>query len=320
MKLFVRTTDEERAWEKKHILGQREKYLNTNVIQKIAEDDGYRAKVELLEAVLADEADWILDIGSNTAGECEYLVHRGHYVIATDINEFALSISKERCRRFGRKSPAYIGCDGQKLPFADESVKCVVFNESLHHMPDPACSLSEVYRVLRPGGKVIMFEPYAYDPWRRISEIRDYFRGTVETSFSERRIRQLVADAGLEFKHIDRPVLPPSRWKLQFLPIYRRFLRLAYYEIKKIAPNILGMILCEARKPGKCDPDVFRPPVSDILVCPQTGAKLIQTAQGYVSTDPQTRYLYPVIDEIPVLIANEARQLDLSVWHTVIGS
>ncbi len=164
-----------------------------------------------------------------------------------------------------------------------------------------------------------MFEPYAFDPWRRISEIRDYFRGTVETSFSIRQIRRFLADAGLEATRIDRPVLPPSRWKLQFLPSYRRALRMAYYRVKKITPDILGMILCEARKPGSSDAARVRPPLSEILVCPQTGAKLVQTAQGYVSSDRQTRCLYPVVDEIPVLIASEAKTLDLIMWQEATG-
>ena len=61
------------------------------------------------------------------------------------------------------------------------------------------------------------------------------------------------------------------------------------------------------------------PPLSEILVCPQTGAKLVQTAQGYVSSDRHTRYFYPVADEIPVLIASDAKKLDLTVWQATTG-
>jgi ubiquinone/menaquinone biosynthesis C-methylase UbiE len=224
MKWLVRTTEEERAWERQHMLKQIDRYLATDVMDKISKDEGYRAKIDLVEERLTQSASWILDIGSNTAGECEYLVSRGYSIIATDINEQALLISQRRCRHFGRKAPAYVACDGQRLPFESGSVACAVFNESLHHMPDPAASLREVHRVLQPGGKVLMYEPYAYDPWRRISEVRDYFRGTVETSFGIGQLRELLRQAGLSVTDLSRPALPPSQWKLDALPFYRRAL------------------------------------------------------------------------------------------------
>jgi len=228
--------------------------LSTDVLQKIATDDGYRAKVEQLRALLDSDTGWILDVGSNTAGECEYLVSRGFSVIATDINAVALSISRERCERFGRSSPTYVVCDGQRLPFLGESVPYVVFNESLHHMPDPAQSLGEVSRVLSKRGQVILYEPYAYDPWRRISEVRDYFRGSVETSFSVRQVKSLLAQAGLRLTYLSRPVLPPSAWKLQFLSPLRRLLRRSYYKVKQTWPGGFGMILAKAEKSAYVSP------------------------------------------------------------------
>jgi ubiquinone/menaquinone biosynthesis C-methylase UbiE len=219
---FLRTTHEERAFEKKGVLALMDKYLATDVIEKVGRDDGYRAKVRLLEDKVGQCDGFILDVGSNTAGECEYMVSRGYSIIATDINEYALSISQKRCAHFSRKAPAYVACDGVGLPFVTGSMACVVFNESLHHMPDPLASIKEAWRVLRPGGRILMFEPYAYDPWRRISEIRDYFRGTIETSFSEGHIKRMLSESGFSRSEMSRPVLPPSRDKLATLPAYPR--------------------------------------------------------------------------------------------------
>ena len=264
MKLLVRTTAEEQKFQERQIGAQRSKYLGADVLQKIATDDGYRAKVEQLHALLDYDTGWILDVGSNTAGECEYLVSRGFSVIASDINAVALAISKERCQRFGRSSPAYVVCDGQHLPFLDESVPCAVFNESLHHMPDPAQSLGEVSRVLSKRGQVILYEPYAYDPWRRISEIRDYFRGSVETSFSVRQIKSLLTQAGLRLTHLSRPVLPPSAWKLEFLSPFRRLLRRSYYRVRQTWPSRFGMILAKADKLAHVSPHGPVPSICDV--------------------------------------------------------
>jgi SAM-dependent methyltransferase len=44
--------------------------------------------------------------------------------------------------------------DAEALPFADGSFDAVVSNFGIHHVPDPVQAMSEVRRVLRPGGRV----------------------------------------------------------------------------------------------------------------------------------------------------------------------
>ena len=303
---FLRTTREERAFEKKGILALMDKYLATDVIEKVSRDDGYRAKVHLLENKVGQCDGFILDVGSNTAGECEYMVSRGYAIVATDINEHALSISQKRCAHFSRKAPTYVACDGVRLPFLTGSMACVVFNESLHHMPDPLASIKEAWRVLSPGGRILMFEPYAYDPWRRISEVIDYYRGTIETSFSEGQIKRMLRESGFLLSEMSRPVLPPSRDKLAALPAYRRALRVGYFWARRSLPSVLGMILCEAMKPGELNAAKPAGNIEDLLICPVSGSRLIRTDAGYVSTAVDKPLVYPMLDGIPVLIADDA--------------
>jgi len=46
------------------------------------------------------------------------------------------------------------------LPFRSESVTAVLMLNVLHHLPDPAAFFSECTRVLKPGGRVCLIEPY----------------------------------------------------------------------------------------------------------------------------------------------------------------
>ena len=50
--------------------------------------------------------------------------------------------------------------DAQQLPFADSSLRAMVFTDVLHHMPDARRFFAEARRSLRPGGKILMIEPW----------------------------------------------------------------------------------------------------------------------------------------------------------------
>lgn len=243
------TTEQEYQFERARITRLRERYLTTNVIVKVRDDPGYAEKVSLIEKALAGTTDWILDIGANTCGESEYLTTRGYKIIANDINEVALEVSRERCTRFGRPSPKYLVCDAQNLDLDDAQVSFVIFNESLHHMPDAGGALAEAARVLKPGGRIFLYEPYAYNPYRRLSEVRDYFKGTVEKSFSITELKRLLAAAGLDIVSLERHVCTASEWKLTEFNAAHRVLRKLYVAVSKQMLWLFGnlMILAEKR-------------------------------------------------------------------------
>jgi SAM-dependent methyltransferase len=78
----------------------------------------------------------------------------------------------------------YIGCDpspkvapdvtasATRLPFRDASFDAVLCTQVLQEADDPDCAVAEIYRVLRPGGRVLITAPGAYvaysdrDRWR----------------------------------------------------------------------------------------------------------------------------------------------------------
>jgi SAM-dependent methyltransferase len=51
--------------------------------------------------------------------------------------------------------------DAQALPVRDESLSNVVAFDVLHHLPRPARFLREAERALKPGGRVVIMDPYA---------------------------------------------------------------------------------------------------------------------------------------------------------------
>jgi SAM-dependent methyltransferase len=56
--------------------------------------------------------------------------------------------------------------DARKLPFPPASLRAIVMTDVFHHIPDARAMLAEAIRCLRPGGRVIMVEPWV-TAWSR---------------------------------------------------------------------------------------------------------------------------------------------------------
>ena len=83
--------------------------------------------------------------------------------------------------------------DGGQLGFRSDSFDSVLCTQVLEHVPDPLCVLSEVRRVLRPGGLALLTVPLNSGIH---GAPHDYFR------FTEHGLRVLCDRAGLEVKVI----------------------------------------------------------------------------------------------------------------------
>jgi SAM-dependent methyltransferase len=53
-----------------------------------------------------------------------------------------------------------LACDGYELPFVKGSISHLILFDVFHHLERPAAFLLEARRVLKPGGRVILFEPF----------------------------------------------------------------------------------------------------------------------------------------------------------------
>lgn len=128
----------------------------------------------------------------------------------------------------------FLPADPAALPVETASVDVACVAGLLHVAPDPAAVVAEVYRVLKPGGKVLAVAPARYDaaywsrfvsPWRRWFSRRTPPAGPA-AGFSRRRLRRLFArfTEPRVHKRCLRRSDTPHLWRWLPLPVLERLI------------------------------------------------------------------------------------------------
>ncbi len=81
----------------------------------------------------------------------------GVQAVGVDINRYMVSIAKTNRSRFATDYGLVLA-DVSALPMASGSANVVVTSLSVHHWTDPHRAFAEIYRVLAPGGRLLVFD------------------------------------------------------------------------------------------------------------------------------------------------------------------
>lgn len=113
-----------------------------------------RWRRELVGHVAAGEPQRILDVATGTAGVAIALARKtGGRVTGIDISESMLATGRKRVRAAGLEDRIRLQTGrAEELPFPSGSFDAVSFTYLLRYVRDPAATVTELARVLRPGG------------------------------------------------------------------------------------------------------------------------------------------------------------------------
>ena len=98
----------------------------------------------------------VADIGAGTGYLALELAKKAGKVLAVDNSSQMLAIAKEEAVKAGLRNIEFLEGDAADLPLPAKSVNLVVANMLLHHVNDPLQVIREMYRILKPEGRIVI--------------------------------------------------------------------------------------------------------------------------------------------------------------------
>lgn len=125
--------------------------LTTFLLAVDAQPDAVALRERSYELLAAKPGDTVLDVGCGGGTAVGELLARGVDAIGVDLSEDALTVA----RRF-HPGARFEQAGAEELPFANDSVDGYRAEKLYHALPDPAAAAREAYRILKPGGRIVL--------------------------------------------------------------------------------------------------------------------------------------------------------------------
>lgn len=122
-------------------------------------EDELLGRTRLLSEWMSD-GEIYLDVGCSSGEVIGSVGNRCSRAVGIDVDTRTMAEAKKQYPGFD-----FVLGSADNLPFADESFTTVSMLDVLEHVPDPQKSLSEIDRVLRPGGHLIISVPHKGSFW-----------------------------------------------------------------------------------------------------------------------------------------------------------
>ena len=123
----------------------------------------------------------VLEVGCGTGFFIVNLWQAGlvRQAFATDISPGMVEVCKRNARNVGLKNLEGRAADAEHLPYRKDMFDLIVGHAVLHHLPDVPAALAECYRVLKPGGALVI----AGEPTRVGHAVNKLARRATATAF-----------------------------------------------------------------------------------------------------------------------------------------
>lgn len=149
----------------------------------------------------------VADLGSGEGLISELLARRCRRVIAVDNSEKMVEFGARKARKNGLKNLEFRLGDIVDPPIPSGSVDLVLLSQALHHASDPQRALTSAYRILKPGGQLLLLDLVSH----RFTQARELY-GDEWLGFAEADLHRWMESAGfrdIEISVVAREEEPP---------------------------------------------------------------------------------------------------------------
>lgn len=129
-------------------------YDRTNSLLSAGNDAFWRRAT--VRAVSPRPGDRVLDLAAGTGTSSAALATTGAHVVAADFSPGMIEVGRRQ--QAGNKNVEFMVADGMALPFSDNEFDAVTISFGLRNIVDPHIALAELYRVTKPGGRIVICE------------------------------------------------------------------------------------------------------------------------------------------------------------------
>ncbi|PAW64258.1 MAG: transcriptional regulator [Opitutia bacterium Tous-C1TDCM] len=100
----------------------------------------------------------IADLGAGEGLVSQLLARRARQVWCIDNSPRMVEVGTELAKKNGLANLAYKLGDIEQVPLPDQSVDLAILSQALHHAQHPPAAIAEAFRILRPGGQIIVLD------------------------------------------------------------------------------------------------------------------------------------------------------------------
>ena len=139
------------------------KYDITNDVLSLGQTRAWRKAV--VSAVAPKPGEKILDLAAGTGTSTQPFYVAGADPVACDFSPGMIAVGKEQFPHL-----TFVQGDALNLPFADNTFDAVTISFGLRNVNDSAKALAEMFRVTKPGGRLVVceFSQPTWAPFRKV--------------------------------------------------------------------------------------------------------------------------------------------------------
>jgi len=150
----------------------------------------------------------IADLGAGEGTFSQLLARRAERVIAVDNSANMVEFGSRLAKENGLANLEYRLGDLESPPIAEGSLDLAFFSQSLHHALHPQRAVDAAYRLLKPGGRIVILDLNRHS----FEQARELYADTW-LGFSEVELRGFLTHArfsSVESRMVDREKQPPA--------------------------------------------------------------------------------------------------------------